>query len=100
MKNNQNKKNSHQKIAKNRIEQLFELAQNADSQILANRYVFLARKISLKYKVPFTKKQKEQYCKKCEFYMKTGKNCRIRVNRGKKIIKCLNCGNIKRFIYK
>ena len=100
MKDNQNKKSSHQFIAKQRIEELFFQAEEAESRNLSNRYVSLAKKISLKHKVPFTKKQKENFCKKCENYLKAGKNSRIRLNKGKKVVKCLNCGNIRRLIYK
>lgn len=100
MRDNQNKKLVQQNLAKQRIKELFSEAQEAKTQTLSNRYVSLARKISLKYKTPFTKNQKEQYCKKCESYLKSGKNSRIRLNKGKKIIKCLNCGSIRRLIYK
>ena len=100
MRDNQNKKSGLQNIAKERIEELFKEADKATTQALSNRYVSLARKMSLKHKVSFSKKRKEQYCKKCESYLKSGKNSRIRLNKGKKVVKCLFCGNIRRFIYK
>jgi len=97
---NRKKKGLHQDIARKRIEELFKQAQIAKSDDLANRYAEMAHKISLKFKVSFTKSQKQSYCKKCKSYLRKGYNCRIRLNEGKVVVKCLNCGNIRRFVYK
>ena len=102
MKDNRNKKKQQQDVAKSRMNELFSQADKVfkKSVELANRYVELARKISLKYKVPFTKEQKMQFCKKCNSFLKTGVNSKIRVSQGKVIIHCKNCKNMRKFIYK
>jgi len=98
----QKKKESNQEIATERIKELFSLADQIylDDPTLSNRYVHLAHKISLKYKVPFSQKQKISFCKKCKYFLKAGENARIRLNKGKRVILCKNCGNIMRFRYK
>lgn len=67
---------------------------------LSNRYVSLARKIAMKYKVHFSKEQKRMFCKKCDSYLRQGKNCTTRLEHGLLVMKCLNCGNIRRIVYK
>lgn len=100
--NNRSKKVSQQKIALTRIETLFKTAPELFElkEDYANNCVRLARKISLRYKVPFTKEQKILFCKKCESYLAPNKTSRIRVSRGKMVVLCLNCKKITRYIYK
>ncbi|MCF7872400.1 ribonuclease P [Candidatus Woesearchaeota archaeon] len=95
-------KNKDKQIAEQRIHELFKEANKTykKDQDLANRYVQLAKKISLKHKTPFNKNQKQQYCKKCQTFLIPGHNCRIRTHKGKKTILCLKCKNISRYIYK
>lgn len=102
MKSNQNKKPSVQKVATERIDELFAQAEEAfeiDSK-LSDRYIRLARKIALKHKTPFKKEQKMHVCKKCFKYLKPGVNSRLRVVKGRVIIMCQSCKNIRRFVYK
>jgi ribonuclease P protein subunit RPR2 len=99
---NKEKKESQQKVAKTRIEGLFkqaEFAFNRDNK-LSDRYMQLAMKISLKYKVPFSKQQKIQYCKKCDSYLRPAVNARVRVSKGSTIVLCENCKTIMRFQHK
>jgi ribonuclease P protein subunit RPR2 len=99
---NRDKKSSHQKIAQDRIAELFTQADGICSSEpkLADRYVLLARKMSLRYKVAFTRPQKLRFCKSCFKHLIAGKNSRIRVSRGKITVLCQNCKNIMRFSYK
>ncbi len=86
-------------IAKNRIDKLFLLAEkNARSEKfdLADRYVEIARKISMRYLVPIKKEYKRKFCKHCYSYLMPGSNCRIRIHRNKIIIFCKNCEKFTR----
>jgi ribonuclease P protein subunit RPR2 len=91
---------SQQKIALKRIEELFHQANEQDDRVLCKRYVVLARKISQKYKVRLTKEQKLLFCRKCNAYLRQGKNSKIRLTKGLRSLKCLECGYVRRMRYK
>lgn len=81
-------------IAKNRIERLFILAEECGFRNrleLSNRYVFLARKISMRYLVPIPNKFKRRFCKHCYCYLIPGQNYRVRISRSRIILHCNNC---------
>jgi len=81
-------------IAKKRIIQLFLMAEKmaiSGNMILANRYVEIARKISMRYKVTIPREFKRRFCKNCYKYLLPGLNCRIRIYRSRLIIYCDNC---------
>ena len=84
-------------IAAERIIGLFSQAEEAfsKSKPLANRYVDLARKISMKVKVRIPPKLKRRFCKHCSSFLMPGINSRIRTRKGKVIIFCSEC---KRFM--
>ncbi len=90
-------------IAKERIEILFKQAEKEFNKHpeLSNRYVELARKISMKLTVPIPFHLKRRFCKKCKKYLVYGKNARHRINSEKKyvLITCLKCNNKMRFPY-
>ena len=83
-------------IAKERIKELFKQAEDAE-QKYSDRYVEIARKISMKIKVKFTPTQKKKFCKHCFTYLRPGVNCRVRTRDGKLIYTCENCKGIMRF---
>jgi len=88
------------KIARERIETLFELSREMalkGEYELSRRYIKLARRISMKYNVRIPKKLKRMFCKKCHVFLCPGVTSKVRVNRGKVTITCLLCGNIKRY---
>jgi ribonuclease P protein subunit RPR2 len=89
-------------IAKVRIDELFALAQSEfkEDVKLADRYVELARKLSMKYKVPLTKSQKMSFCRNCGSYLENGINSKIRLSGGNVVLHCLKCKFIRRFKYK
>ena len=92
-------KKEQKNIAKERIKRLFLLSEEKARQNrfdLADRYVELARKISMRYLVPIPKELKRRFCKHCYSYLVPNRNCRIRVNRGKVIIYCNNCNKYTR----
>ncbi len=92
----QNQKN----IAKQRISELFIMAEKSAHSgrlNLANRYVEIARRISMKTLVPIPKKFKRSYCKHCYRYMLPGESCTVRISRNKIITHCFYCKKIMRF---
>jgi len=100
--NNRLKKKTQQDLALRRINELFKEAEMLFliNPKYADNCVVLARKISLRYKVSFSKAQKLLFCKNCEAYLKPSVTSRVRVQRGKIVILCLSCKHIKRRIYK
>jgi ribonuclease P protein subunit RPR2 len=86
-------KSEEKKIALDRIKILFQEAESVfdRDKFLANRYVALARKISMKVKIRFSRELKRKFCKHCYSYLVPGKNCRVRVRLGKVIIYCMEC---------
>ena len=101
-KKHQKKKDTHQKIAKERIAILFEQAFQAYGTFpkRSNRYVDLARKMAMKYKIKIPSTLKRQFCKHCYAYLMPGSNCIIRLT-GKTITySCKICKKHSRIGYK
>ncbi len=90
-------KKLEREIALERIKILINRAMNTKSEDyeLARRYIELARKISMKYKVKIPKELRV-FCKKCLYPYKSDK-IRVRIKKSRVIITCLNCGSIKRY---
>lgn len=97
----QKKPSEHRIIALERIETLFKEADIIfkEDPKLSNRYVKLARKIAMKYKVKIPSELKKRYCKHCHSFLKQGKNCKVRLKDGKAVYHCLVCDKIMRFPY-
>lgn len=96
--NFKNKKLQKQ-IANERVKKLFNLAKVralSGDFYFANRYVFLARKVAMKYRLSIPKELKRSFCKNCYFFLVPNLNCRIRIHRGKIIIFCYNCKKFTR----
>ncbi|MFH0890088.1 MAG: ribonuclease P [Candidatus Aenigmatarchaeota archaeon] len=91
-------------IATERIERLFELAAEARKKGtgMEDRYVEIARKIAMHYKVGIPKPLKRMYCKKCGSFMVAGDNATVRTRASKKavVMKCRKCSNIIRTPYR
>ena len=99
------------RIALERIKRLFELGdwiiqeyKNEDIDFgkkLANRYVELARKISMKYKVRIPRELKRRFCKKCHSFLVPGINLKVRIDSKQKsvVYECLECGFKMRYPY-
>lgn len=93
-------------VAIGRIARLFELAEKRqeeeteDSQILAKRYVSLARSISTHYKTKMPDRIRNRICKKCNSVLIPGISCRVRIaSQGCIVYKC-NCGEEKKVFLK
>ena len=100
MKNKYSKKSAeHKRIAKERIEILFRQAKGIfkEDPKLSNRYIHLARKIAMKYKVRIPPNLKRRFCKHCYKYLTPGANCRVRMHQGKVVYYCLSCKKFMRF---
>jgi ribonuclease P protein subunit RPR2 len=90
------------KTALERIRKLFKEAASAfkEDKKLSNRYVSLARKIAMKYKVKIPSPLKKRFCKHCYSYLKPSVNCRVRLQKEKVVYYCLKCKKFMRFPYK
>ena len=87
-------KKTQKKIAKNRINKLFIMAEHcalSGKLKLADRYVEIARKISMKYLIPIPKQYKRSFCKHCYSYFLPDVTCRFRIHHGKLVVYCLKC---------
>lgn len=87
-------KKNQKKIARNRIDKLFSLAEMEAKKgrlKLADRYVELARKISMRYLVNIPREFKRKFCKNCYSYLVPSKTCRVRIKNGRLVIYCYNC---------
>jgi ribonuclease P protein subunit RPR2 len=87
-------KKIQREIANRRINQLFSYADEyalSDNLNLADRYVRLARKISMRCLVSIPNKYKRSFCKHCYGYLLPGVTSRTRIGRSKLIIYCINC---------
>ncbi len=97
------KSKMYKRIAKERIEILFREAksQSKEHPDRANRYVFLARKLAMKYRIKLDKKFKRLFCKHCYHYFIHGKNVEVRTNPKTRAVEylCLDCKEITRFPY-
>lgn len=93
-----------QKIAKERIQILFDLAKKEfkTRPERSKRYIELARKIGLRYNIRLPKQLKKTFCKACNSLLIPGLTSSIRLDSKKKIIniKCLKCNKIYRYKYK
>jgi ribonuclease P protein subunit RPR2 len=94
---------SWRRIAKERISILFK---EADKEFRkhperSKRYVELAKKIGMRYKVRIPKDLKRRFCSKCLSYLKPGVNCRVRTRKEKRAVTvtCLVCGSVSRHPY-
>ncbi|MFO8051001.1 MAG: ribonuclease P protein component 4 [Thermoplasmatota archaeon] len=86
-----------------RIETLYGLSFNmakAGELALARRYLTLARKIGMRYTVRIPSRLKRSTCKRCRAPLLPDMTSRIRIRAGKKVVTCLECGNIMRYPFK
>ncbi len=92
-------------VATNRVKVLMSLAEKVflEDQSLAQRYVDLAKAISLKTNVRLPKALRRRICRYCGAYLWPGVNCRVRlrINREPHVtVTCLNCKRQTRICYK
>lgn len=94
-------KAGNRQIALERIQLLFAEAKNAfpSHPEHSNRYVDLARKIGMRYRVSIPTSLKRKTCKKCRHYLVPGKNCKVRLKSGIRLVICGDCGAVMRYPY-
>lgn len=94
-------KNLERKIADERIRILLKMAEKeaVSHPERAMRYVWLARKISMKYRRKIPPQYRRRFCRRCLSFFTTT-NCRIRIRNGIISILCLKCGWKRRIPYK
>ena len=90
-------------IARQRINTLFSLAKQIyhEDPALAQRYVDLARRISMAAKLRLPTEYRRQVCGHCKTFILPGINCRIRTRQHREphlVITCLNCGHHTRIM--
>ena len=87
------------KIARERIEVLFEKAKNTFSTYpeRSNRYVDLARRIAMRQRIRIDNEFRRRFCHHCYTYLVPGSNMRVRVHRSMVVITCLVCNKKTRF---
>ncbi|MFO8133120.1 MAG: ribonuclease P protein component 4 [Thermoplasmatota archaeon] len=96
------RKHRRKQIARERVQRLFNLAERKalqDNMELANRYIALARKLSMKYLVRLTSQQRRRLCTRCHQYLLPGRTCRVRTGNQHLTVTCQECGAIMRFPY-
>lgn len=81
-------KKSLQKLALARVEQLFAFACQFPAK--ADRYVYLARKVSMKVNLTLPSFYKRRFCKFCHGYLSSATS-RVRTRKGKLVVSCLRC---------
>jgi len=94
-----NKKPASQvKIANRRIRFLFDEAKNVFKQDsgLADKYIKMARRIAMKYKVRMPAEMKKRFCKNCHRYLVPGANSRVRLHKHRLIYYCMSCRHYMR----
>ncbi|MBP2132856.1 ribonuclease P protein subunit RPR2 [Methanomicrobium sp. W14] len=94
-----NDKSGQRILARERIVCLFESAFEfyEDNPLLSKKCILHARKISMRYRVKIPKPYNRRYCRKCFSCFIPGVNMTTRINRGKVVVTCKSCGNIRRY---
>ena len=91
---------SQEKIARDRIDKLLNLAMKSSNDgdfEQSKRFVELARLISKRYNQRLTKFQRFQICRSCNSFFNS-KNSKNRISsKGWKIVTCLDCGSVSRY---
>lgn len=91
------------RAAQERIQDLFSLAEvevhRAPSN-LSQRYVFLARRIGMRYNVRLLREYRDVYCRGCSTFWVEGLSVRTRLRGGRRAQTCLQCGRVRRTLFK
>ena len=87
------------KIARDRIEVLFEQAQRAfaDHPERSDRYVELARRIAMRQRIRMDLGFRRRFCHHCYAFLVPGRNMRVRVHRGTVVVTCHSCNKKSRY---
>lgn len=86
-------------IARERVDILLEEARKAAAagkRDRAKRYVFLARRMGMRYNVSVPGAHRRWLCAGCGSYMVPGANAAVRLRPQRIVISCLDCKTVKR----
>lgn len=94
-----NRGSSVKPLARERIAVLFSEAEKAfgTDPALSNRYVGLARKISMRQRVRIDREHRRRFCHHCYAYLVPGANMRVRVHKGWVSVTCQECRKTTRY---
>lgn len=89
-------------LAKEHITQLFDQADKTYSKrpTFAQKYVDIARKIHMRYKIKLPRVLKRKFCKHCYTYLRADTNARIRIKQGIYTVYCKSCKKFTRIPFK
>lgn len=95
-------RNKRRAKAENELQELLQLAEKStpDNPALARNAVRDAIRLSQTLRLRIPLEQKRRLCRKCYTYLKPGVTSTYRVAKGRVIITCKHCGNIKRLQYR
>lgn len=95
------KTDSFKNVALERIVVLFGQAEKMfkTDKKLSNRYVALARKIAMRFKVTIPAALRKRFCKHCYVFLVPSVNARVRLQNQKVVYYCLECKHYMRFPY-
>ena len=65
----------------------------------ADRYVDIARKVAMKYRLKLPPEMRRKYCKHCHSFLRPGVNCRVRIRKKNITYYCLECRKFMRFLH-
>lgn len=95
------------KIAYNRMIFLFQRADEIyhRNNILANRYIYLARRYAQRAKIKIPYRWKKRICRNCKKFLYPGVNYRVRLHSHKKrgshiSLTCFECNKTTRYFIK
>jgi ribonuclease P protein subunit RPR2 len=90
------------RLASERVERLFELAEDVHGRHpeLADRYAREAWRLKTRFNLKLAPNLKRKFCRGCLSYMKPGSSCRVRIKSGRLTVTCLRCGRVTRIPYK
>ena len=89
----------HERLARERIERLFILAEESSKNgnpAESKRLVELARLIGKRYNQRLSKSQRIKICRKCNSFLNSGNSKHRLSPKGWKVVTCLDCGSIIR----
>ena len=93
-------KSQEKRIAQERIETLFGLAEKealGGNLTRANRYVEHARTIGMRYNITPSSEYRRKYCRGCHSFFLPSVTARVRVGEGMAVYTCLRCGRVSRY---
>jgi len=85
---------ANKEIARERITIL--LAAAKENPAYSRRYIELARELGTSNRISLGKEERSHFCRKCGAYLVPGENLSVRIQHGKVIRTCRECGTISR----